>query len=96
VQRDSTAAALKAARKPKETVMTKFRTALIGAAVLATLVASSSAGFAQGTPEQRAACSGDAFKYCSGEIPNVAKITACMKANYSRLSPGCKAAAARG
>ena len=66
--------------------MTKLRTALIGTAVLATLVASSSAGFAQGTPEQRAACMGDVFKFCSSEIPNVAKVTACMKV----LHPTCE------
>ena len=77
--------------------MTRIRTTLIGAAVLATLIASSSAGFAnQGTPEQRSACMGDAFKFCSAEIPNIPKITACMKANYSKLSPACKAAAAKG
>jgi hypothetical protein len=73
--------------------MTKLRTALAGTAVLATLLASSSAGFAQGTPEQRAACMGDVFKFCSSEIPNVAKVTACMKANGPKLSPACKATA---
>ena len=76
--------------------MTKLRTALIGTAVLATVLATSSAGFAQGTPEQRSACMGDAFKFCSAEIPNIPKITSCMKANYSKLSSGCKAAAAKG
>ena len=76
--------------------MTRIRTALIGTAVLATVLATASAGFAQGTPEQRSACMGDAFKFCSAEIPNVPKITSCMKANYSKLSPGCKAAAAKG
>jgi hypothetical protein len=73
--------------------MTKLRTALVATAVLATLLASSSAGFAQGTPEQRAACMGDVFKFCSSEIPNVAKVTACMKANGPKLSPACKATA---
>ena len=73
--------------------MTKLRTVLAGTAVLATLLASSSAGFAQGTPEQRAACMGDVFKFCSSEIPNVAKVTACMKANGPKLSPACKATA---
>jgi hypothetical protein len=73
--------------------MTKLRTALAATAVLATLLASSSAGFAQGTPEQRAACMGDVFKFCSSEIPSVAKVTACMKANGAKLSPACKATA---
>jgi hypothetical protein len=77
---------------PKETVMTKLRTTVLGTAVLATLLASSSGAFAEGTAEQRAACTGDVFRLCSGEIPNVSRIVACMKVNYSRLSPGCKAA----
>jgi hypothetical protein len=72
--------------------MTNCRTAIFGAAVLATLLASPSASFAQGTAEQRSACTGDVFRLCSAEIPNVSRIVACMKANYSRLSPGCKAA----
>jgi hypothetical protein len=76
--------------------MTKIRTALIGTAIFATLLATSSAGFAQGTPEQRSACMGDAFRLCSAEIPNVPKITACMKANFSKLSPACKAVAMKG
>jgi hypothetical protein len=75
--------------------MTKIRTALIGTAVIASLLASASTGFAQGTPEQRSACMGDAFRLCSSEIPNVERITACLKANYSKVSPGCKAAAAK-
>ena len=79
--------------------MTKIRTTLIGTAVLATMLALSSAGFAQdtpkgtseGTPEQRAACMGDVYKFCSAEIPSVPKVTACMTANAAKLSPACKA-----
>ena len=71
--------------------MTRIRTALIGTAVLAALVATSSASFAAGTAAQRSACMGDAFKFCSAAIPNVGRVTACMKSNYSRLSAGCKA-----
>jgi hypothetical protein len=71
--------------------MTKFRTTLIVAALLAT----STPGFAQGTPEQRAACTGDAFKFCSAHIPSVSAVTACMKANYSKLSTACKASATK-
>jgi hypothetical protein len=73
--------------------MTTFRTSLIGTALVATLLAASTPGFAQGTPEQRAACTGDAFKFCSSHIPSVSAVTACMKANYSKLSAACKASA---
>jgi len=74
--------------------MTLIRAALFGTALVATLIASSAA-FAQGTPEQRSACMGDAFRLCSSEIPSVEKVTACLKANYSKVSPACKAAAAK-
>lgn len=41
--------------------------------------------------EQRAACTGDAFRFCSSEMPNIPAITACMRKNRSSLSAGCKA-----
>jgi len=72
-----------------------FRKTVLGTALLATLLASSSA-FAEGTAEQRAACMGDAFRYCSSEIPNVARITSCMRTNFSKLTPACKTAFLKG
>jgi hypothetical protein len=43
------------------------------------------------TPEQEQACSGDAFRLCSAEIPDVQRITMCMVRNRSQLSPACRA-----
>jgi len=43
------------------------------------------------TAEQRAACSPDAFRLCSSEIPNVPAIAACMRKHRSSLSVACKA-----
>jgi hypothetical protein len=43
------------------------------------------------TPEQEQACTGDAFRLCSAEIPDVARVTACMAAKKSQLSPVCRA-----
>ncbi len=43
------------------------------------------------TPEQEQACSGDAFRLCSADIPDVDRITACMIRNKSQLTPGCRA-----
>jgi hypothetical protein len=43
------------------------------------------------TPAQRAACRPDVFRFCAGEIPNVARITACMRRNKANLSDACKA-----
>ena len=54
------------------------------------------------TDEQQQACMGDAFRLCGAEIPDVARVGACMNRNKSQLSPGCRAhfrpepAAARG
>lgn len=43
------------------------------------------------TPEEQQACSGDAFRLCSSEIPDVDRVTVCMIRNKSQLSPGCRA-----
>jgi hypothetical protein len=43
------------------------------------------------TPEQEQACSSDAFRLCSSEIPDVDRVTACMARNRTQLSPPCRA-----
>jgi hypothetical protein len=43
------------------------------------------------TPEQEQACTGDAFRLCNADIPDVDRVTACMVRNQSRLSPACRA-----
>ncbi len=63
--------------------------AVVLAASLISFAAPSSAEIA--TAEQRAACTPDAFRLCSSEIPNIPAITACMKKNFTNLSPACKA-----
>jgi hypothetical protein len=40
--------------------------------------------------EAREMCTGDAFRLCSSEIPNIPKITACMIKHKSDLSAGCR------
>jgi hypothetical protein len=42
------------------------------------------------TPEQQAACSDDAFRLCSSDIPDVDRVTACMIRNKDQLTPGCR------
>src|SRR5512141_2930564 len=42
------------------------------------------------TPEQQQACSDDAFRLCSADVPDVDRVTACMVRNKSQLSPGCR------
>jgi hypothetical protein len=43
------------------------------------------------TDEEQQACTGDAFRLCSAEIPDVDRVTVCMVRNKSLLSPGCRA-----
>ena len=56
---------------------------------LVSLAAGSAA--AQGTPEQRRACTPDVYRLCAGEIPNVRAITACLRRQKGNLSPACAA-----
>jgi hypothetical protein len=44
------------------------------------------------TEEARQQCTGDAFKLCSSEIPNVSAVTTCMMKHRAQLSPGCRSA----
>jgi hypothetical protein len=67
----------------------RFRLGLILASALA--VAAIPAASHAYTPEQQQACTGDAFRLCGAEIPDVDRVTACMVRNKSQLSPGCRA-----
>lgn len=40
--------------------------------------------------EARQQCTGDAFKLCSSDIPNIPAITSCMMKHRAQLSPGCR------
>ena len=41
--------------------------------------------------EAQQMCTGDAFRLCSAEIPDVSRITACMMKKRASLSTGCRA-----
>jgi len=49
----------------------------------------STSGFAFSAEAQQM-CTGDAFRLCSSEIPNISKITACMIKQRANLSSGCR------
>jgi hypothetical protein len=42
------------------------------------------------TAEQQQLCSDDAMRLCSSEVPDVDRITTCMRRQYAALSKGCK------
>jgi len=46
--------------------------------------------FAQNyTQDEQEACQADAVRLCSEFVPDVDKVTTCMKAHVSNLSPEC-------
>jgi hypothetical protein len=47
---------------------------------------------AQGSEAARQACTPDAMRLCSDVIPDVARVTACMKAKSAQLSQACRVA----
>jgi hypothetical protein len=77
----------------QEHKMTKNRqaTTVIGSMLVVAAMAFTAPIFAAGTPQQRAACMGDAFRFCREDIPNVGKIEACLLQNRERLHPACQA-----
>jgi hypothetical protein len=54
---------------------------------LSTLASTSSFAF---SAEAQQMCTGDAFRLCSSDIPNIPKITACMMKHRNDLSAGCR------
>ncbi len=61
-------------------------------ALLALLFCRLDGASAQGSDAARQACTPDAMRLCSDVIPDVARVTACMKAKYRQLSPACRVA----
>ena len=63
----------------------------VAAALVAAALGWSGAALAQGTMDQRVACTPDVFRLCKSEIPNVSRIVACMEKQKQDLSPACRA-----
>jgi len=53
------------------------------------LSAASTESFAFSAEAQQM-CTGDAFRLCSSDIPNIPAITACMMKKKASLSTGCR------
>ncbi|WFU16048.1 hypothetical protein [Bradyrhizobium sp. CB3481] len=74
--------------------MTIFRAGIFQVGLFLAAILSVSVGPAAAqsyTAEQQQACTGDAFRLCSSDIPDVERVTACMIRNKSQLSPPCRA-----
>jgi hypothetical protein len=71
--------------------MNKLSAMTIGSLFALTAIAFTGPASAQGTAQQRTACMGDAFRFCSADIPNVSRIETCLLQNRDRLRPACQA-----
>jgi len=69
------------------TTLRRAGLALAVAASFSSLSSTSSFAF---SAEAQQMCTGDAFRLCSSEIPNIPKITACMVKHRADLSAGCR------
>ena len=72
------------------TFTSTLRNAGLALAFAASISAVSSTSSFAFSAEAQSMCSGDAFRLCSSEIPNIPKITACMISKRSSLSSGCR------
>lgn len=52
---------------------------------------SAASALAQGTPAQRAACEGDAYRLCEAQVPDAVAVEKCLRANAGSLSSACRA-----
>jgi hypothetical protein len=60
-----------------------------GGAAAAFLILLQTPAFAQGTQEQRDACTPDAFRLCAGYMPDASRVEACLRASGPNLSRPC-------
>ena len=65
----------------------KVSLALAFAASFSAVTSTSSFAF---SAEAQQMCTGDAFRLCSSEIPNIPKVTACIIKQRANLSSGCR------
>jgi hypothetical protein len=66
------------------------KTLLAAACIMSVTTLASRESFAFSSEAQQM-CTGDAFRLCSSEIPNIPAITACMIKRRSELTSGCRA-----
>jgi hypothetical protein len=73
--------------------MYQVRKKVFGVAALALLSSFATKGLAAGPTEaeKRAACTGDAMRFCSSMIGNMDQVEGCLRAHRARLGPSCKA-----
>jgi hypothetical protein len=66
-----------------------MKTSIIAALLLAA-TALSAAAQSGPTPQEQMACRGDAGKFCAEHVGKPPEMNACLRANKSKLSDGCR------
>jgi hypothetical protein len=61
---------------------------MAGLGICLTMLPTASRAFTK--EDQQRLCTGDVFRLCSSEIPDVERITACMMRRRASLSEGCR------
>lgn len=64
---------------------------LVIAAGTTAIIAPASSQEYRGTWEQQMACTPDVWRLCSDQVPDVGRITACLRQNTPQLSNNCRA-----
>ena len=72
------------------TLSRTLRKTILALTIATTLGAMTSTQSFAYSAEAQQQCTGDAFRLCSSENPNIPKITACMFKHRAELSPGCR------
>jgi len=67
----------------------EMRQSLMIVSAFVPLAISASASLAQGTAEQRRACTRDALKLCMDAIPDPERVAECLRENRDQLSDRC-------
>lgn len=70
--------------------MSKYHLVLVAAVAAIAWTTTSVAQENRGTPEQRTACTPDAFRLCSAYIPDATRVELCLRQNKSELSEACR------
>ena len=60
------------------------------ALALALFATSIPAAWAQGTPQERQACTRDAQRFCRQDLGNDGAVQSCLQTNRAKLSVGCR------
>ncbi|WP_424627243.1 hypothetical protein [Bradyrhizobium sp. SYSU BS000235] len=58
-------------------------------AAIAVISCGPTSAFAQGTEQQREACTPDAFRLCGQFMPDAGRVESCLRNAGPRLSPAC-------